>query len=77
MPLAIKVQFPAVAESITSDLNSLSMLLTASALLPKELFLDSNLSTKEVLVMERMDGVPIVQGHKDSEMRCVSMKVLL
>jgi aarF domain-containing kinase len=41
MPLAIKVQFPAVAESITFDLNNLSMLLTASALLPKGLFLDS------------------------------------
>ena len=112
MPLAIKVQFPAVAESITSDLNNLSMLLTASALLPKGLFLDStlkatkaeledecdyvreaecarrfrkelegderfevmrivdNLSTKKVLVMERMDGVPIVQAeNRPQELR--------
>jgi aarF domain-containing kinase len=50
MPVAIKIQFPAVAESITSDLNNLSMLLTASALLPKGLFLDSTLkATKEEL----------------------------
>ncbi|KAG8834896.1 hypothetical protein FRC17_006443 [Serendipita sp. 399] len=43
MPVAVKVQFPAVAESIASDLNNISMLLTASALLPKGLFLDSTL----------------------------------
>ena len=112
MPLAIKVQFPAIAESITSDLNNLSMLLTAAALLPKGLFLGStlkatkaeledecdyvreaecarrfrkelegderfevmrivdNLSTKKVLVMERMDGVPIVQAeNRPQELR--------
>lgn len=105
MPVAIKIQFPAVAESITSDLNNISLLLTASALLPKGLFLDSTLkatkaefedecdyireaecarrfrkelegderfevmrivdelSTKKVLTMERMDGVPIVQAE--------------
>ncbi|KAG8846379.1 hypothetical protein FRB91_000868 [Serendipita sp. 411] len=43
MPVAVKIQFPAVAESITSDLNNISLLLTASALLPKGLFLDSTL----------------------------------
>jgi aarF domain-containing kinase len=117
MPLAIKIQFPTVAESITSDLYNLSTLLTASALLPKGLFLGStvkatkaeledecdyvreaecarrfrkelegderfevmrivdSLSTQKVLVMERMDGVPLVQAENwpqelRNEVRC-------
>ena len=42
--VAIKIQYPGIAESIDSDLNSLSLLLTASRLLPKGLFLDKTIA---------------------------------
>jgi aarF domain-containing kinase len=42
--VAVKVQYPGVADSIDSDLNNLSVLLTASRLLPKGLFLDRTIA---------------------------------
>ena len=42
--VAVKVQYPGVANSIDSDLNNLSILLTASRLLPKGLFLDKTIA---------------------------------
>ncbi|KAF3903877.1 hypothetical protein ABW20_dc0105535 [Dactylellina cionopaga] len=42
--VAIKVQYPGVATSISSDLNNLSILLTATRLLPKGLFLDKTIA---------------------------------
>ncbi|CUA74371.1 Protein ABC1 homolog, mitochondrial [Rhizoctonia solani] len=42
-PIALKVQFPNIAESIYSDLANISTLLTASALLPRGLYLDRTL----------------------------------
>lgn len=42
--VAVKIQYPGVATSITSDLNNLSILLTASRLLPKGLFLDKTIA---------------------------------
>ena len=47
--VAVKIQYPGIADSIDSDLNNLSMLLTASRLLPKGLFLEK---TIEVARME-------------------------
>lgn len=46
--VAVKVQFPGVATSIDSDLNNLSILLTASRLLPKGLFLDRTIANARV-----------------------------
>ncbi|PGH06642.1 Atypical/ABC1/ABC1-A protein kinase [Blastomyces parvus] len=43
-PIAVKIQYPGVANSIDSDLNNLSILLTASRLLPKGLFLDKTIA---------------------------------
>ena len=43
-PVAVKVQYPGVADSIDSDLNNLAILLTASRLLPKGLFLDKTIA---------------------------------
>lgn len=48
-PVAVKIQYPGIGDSIDSDLNNLSMLLTASRLLPKGLFLEK---TIEVARME-------------------------
>jgi aarF domain-containing kinase len=42
--VAVKVQYPGVADSIDSDLNNLTVLLTASRLLPKGLFLDKTIA---------------------------------
>ena len=42
--VAVKVQYPGVAKSIDSDLNNLSILLTASRLLPKGLFLEKTIA---------------------------------
>lgn len=40
--VAVKVQFPGIRESIASDLSYIKWLLTASALLPKGLFLENS-----------------------------------
>lgn len=42
--IALKVQFPNIAESITSDLANITTLLRASALLPRGLYLDRTLA---------------------------------
>jgi aarF domain-containing kinase len=42
--VAVKVQYPGVADSIDSDLDNLAILLTASRLLPKGLFLDKTIA---------------------------------
>ncbi|EDO17556.1 hypothetical protein Kpol_534p37 [Vanderwaltozyma polyspora DSM 70294] len=41
--VVVKVQYPGVKESIDSDLSNMLMLLTASSLLPKGLFLDKTI----------------------------------
>lgn len=45
--VAIKIQFPGIARSISSDLGYLKLLLGASALLPKGLFLDSTIKVRQ------------------------------
>jgi aarF domain-containing kinase len=42
--VAVKVQFPNIAESVASDLNYIRILLTAGRLLPRGLFLDKTLA---------------------------------
>lgn len=42
--VAVKVQYPGVADSINSDLSNIGLLLTASRLLPKGLFLDKTIA---------------------------------
>ena len=46
--VAIKVQYPGVADSIDSDLNNLSILLTAARLLPRGLFLDKTIANARI-----------------------------
>ncbi|KAI9887680.1 MAG: hypothetical protein M1823_000544 [Watsoniomyces obsoletus] len=46
--VAVKVQYPGVADSIDSDLNNLSILLTASRLLPKGLYLEKTIANARV-----------------------------
>ncbi|KAK9240223.1 ABC1 family-domain-containing protein [Lipomyces kononenkoae] len=42
--VAVKVQYPGVASSISSDLNNLAMILSASRLLPSGLYLDKTIA---------------------------------
>lgn len=42
--VVVKIQYPGVKDSIDSDLNNMLMLLTASRLLPKGLFLDKTIA---------------------------------
>lgn len=46
--VAVKVQYPGVADSIDSDLSNLAVLLTASRLLPKGLFLDKTIANARI-----------------------------
>ncbi|POS84500.1 hypothetical protein EPUL_004019 [Erysiphe pulchra] len=46
--VAVKVQYPGVADSIDSDLKNLEILLTASRLLPKGLFLDKTIANARI-----------------------------
>jgi aarF domain-containing kinase len=46
--VAVKIQYPGVANSISSDLSNLSLLLTASRLLPKGLFLDKTIANARI-----------------------------
>ena len=46
--VAVKVQYPGVRNSIDSDLNNLTLLLTASKLLPKGLYLDKTIANARV-----------------------------
>ncbi|KAL4738667.1 ABC1 family-domain-containing protein [Aspergillus similis] len=43
-PVAVKIQYPGVADSIDADLNNLSILLTASRVLPRGLYLDKTIA---------------------------------
>ncbi|KAI4204435.1 MAG: hypothetical protein LQ350_001192 [Teloschistes chrysophthalmus] len=45
--VAVKIQYPGVANSIDSDLNNLAVLLTASRLLPKGLYLDKTIANAQ------------------------------
>ncbi|CAK7208290.1 hypothetical protein SCUCBS95973_000052 [Sporothrix curviconia] len=42
--VAVKIQFPGVADSINSDLDNLGMLLTATRMLPRGLYLDKTIA---------------------------------
>ncbi|WFD35564.1 hypothetical protein MCUN1_002420 [Malassezia cuniculi] len=53
--VAVKVQFPGVAESIASDLGNIKWLLVASALLPKGLFLENSIRVLQRELEEECD----------------------
>lgn len=51
--VAVKIQFPGVRESIESDLGYIRMLLTASRVLPRGLFLDKSIKVRDSLPVSR------------------------
>ncbi|KAF2457253.1 ubiquinone biosynthesis protein coq-8 [Lineolata rhizophorae] len=62
--VAVKVQYPGVARSIDSDLNNLSLLLTASRLLPKGLFLDRTIANARTELAWECDYVREAEGAR-------------
>lgn len=63
-PVAVKVQYPGVADSIDSDLNNLSILLTASRLLPRGLFLDRTIANARTELAWECDYVREAECNK-------------
>jgi aarF domain-containing kinase len=63
-PVAVKVQYPGVADSISSDLNNLSLLLTASRLLPKGLYLDKTIANARTELAWECDYIREAEGAK-------------
>ncbi|CAN3376022.1 hypothetical protein DIURU_003203 [Diutina rugosa] len=61
-PVVVKVQYPGVVESIDSDLNNLLMLLTASSMLPKGLFLDKTIANARVELKWECDYIREAQN---------------
>ena len=55
--VAVKVQYPGVRDSIDSDLNNLSVLLTASRLLPRGLYLEKTIDNARVELAWECDYV--------------------
>ena len=54
-PVAVKVQFPNIADSIENDLGYVKMLLTAGSLLPKGLFLDKTIQVMKSELQDECD----------------------
>lgn len=62
--VAVKVQYPGVADSISSDLNNLSLLLTASRLLPKGLYLEKTIANARTELAWECDYVREAEAAK-------------
>ena len=62
--VAVKIQYPGVADSIDSDLNNLSILLTASRLLPKGLYLDKTIANARTELAWECDYIREAQACK-------------
>lgn len=55
MKVALKIQFPGVKESINSDLNNLKILVSASGILPRGLYLDSTIKVMRAELADECD----------------------
>lgn len=62
--VAVKVQYPGVAASLSSDLNNLSLLITASRLLPKGLYLDKTIANARTELAWECDYIREAGGAK-------------
>ncbi|GAA5911873.1 protein kinase COQ8 [Sporobolomyces salmoneus] len=74
--VAVKVQFPGVRESISSDLSNLKWLLLATSVLPRGLYLDNTLTVLERELIQECDyereasfGTRMGQLVRDSKLK--------
>lgn len=65
--VVVKIQYPGVKDSIDSDLNNLLMLLTASRLLPKGLFLDKTIANARKELKWECDYIKEAESLKQFE----------
>lgn len=69
LPVAVKVQFPGIASSISSDLSNLSILLRSSALLPKGLYLQNTIAVMKRELEDECDYIREAEsGRRFSEL---------
>ena len=64
MRVAVKIQYPGVSHSIGSDLNNLAILLHASRLLPKGLYLDKTIANARTELAWECDYVREAEAAK-------------
>jgi aarF domain-containing kinase len=64
--VAVKIQFPNIAESVASDLSYIRILLTAGRLLPRGLFLDKTLAVLHVPIMMHGETVLMMMRYDRS-----------
>ena len=57
LPVAIKIQFPGIASSISSDLANISILLRSSAILPKGLYLQNTIAVMKRELEDECDYI--------------------
>jgi aarF domain-containing kinase len=57
-PVAVKIQYPGVAQSISSDLNNLKTLVTVTNLVPRGLFIDEIIRVASVELTEECESQP-------------------
>lgn len=55
--VAVKVQYPGVAESIDSDISNLMMVLNGTGLLPKGLYIDNVLAATKIELVQECDYI--------------------
>lgn len=55
--VAVKIQFPGIAQAINSDLSNIAMLLSFSSLLPKGLYLENSLEAMRSELIDECDYV--------------------
>ena len=60
--VVVKVQYPGVIDSIDSDLNNILILLTASRILPKGLFLDKSIANARTELKRECDNIREAQN---------------
>lgn len=75
--MAVKVQYPGVADSIESDLSNLSMLVKATGLAPPGLFLDNVIRVGREELKIECDYLREMENHKHFQQLIVSDPVLV
>ena len=76
MKVAVKVQYPGVADSIESDLSNLSMLVKATGLAPPGLFLDNVIRVGRDELKVECDYLREMENHKRFEELIASDSIL-
>ena len=75
-PVVVKVQYPGVADSISSDLNNLKLLVSATNLLPPGLYIDEIIKVARIELSEECDYTTELQSQSRYKANVESDKTL-